>query len=161
MNNVNDPAEREAFETWYCADAARRGVIMPNGIAGLREGDGYTTNAIMLNGKWQGWNARAPWRCFHCDETFTDSDAAAEHFGRSEFQQPACQIDIAEYRKMEEVNRRHCEEDTDLHRTMYAMQSDHQIALRREEEKGYARGLKDAVLYPADAAIAKAQGEQS
>lgn len=88
----------------------------------------------------------AQWRCFHCDATFTDSAAAEEHFGKSEYQQPACRIDITEYRKMEEAHRRSCEEDTDLHRQMYAMRSDHQSALRREEEKGYAQGLKDSAV---------------
>ena len=89
--------------------------------------------------------APAKWGCFHCDEAFSDEDAAREHFGKSEHQQPACQIDIAEYRKMEEVNRRHCEEDTDLHRQILSMSCDHQQALQREEEKGYARGLRDGM----------------
>lgn len=86
-----------------------------------------------------------PWRCFHCDEVFSDATSAAEHFGTSERQQPACQIDVAEYRRMEEINRRHCEEDTDLHRQMYALKCEHQRALLREEEKGYARGLADGM----------------
>ena len=86
------------------------------------------------------------WRCFHCDEVFTDPAAAAEYFGPSQAQQPACQIDVAAYRRMEEAHRRSCEEDTDLHREIHHLQSDHQIALRREEEKGYARGLRDAAL---------------
>jgi hypothetical protein len=84
-----------------------------------------------------------PWRCFHCDATFTDSAEAQDHFGRSEYSQPACQIDAKEYRAMEERMRRYNDEDSDLHRTMYGMQADHSQALMREEEKGYARGLKD------------------
>jgi len=84
------------------------------------------------------------WRCFHCDETFTTAKAAQEHFGKSEYQRPGCQIDVAEYRRMEEVNRRHCEEDTDLHRAIYAAQSEGAEKARRAEEEGYSRGLKDA-----------------
>lgn len=83
------------------------------------------------------------WRCFHCDEVFTDREKAAEHFGKYEMREPACTIDVAEYRRMEEVNRGHCAEDTELHRTIYRMAADHATALLREEEKGYARGLWD------------------
>jgi hypothetical protein len=84
------------------------------------------------------------WRCFHCGEGFTDDVTAAEHFGSDQSQQSACQIDIAEYRRMEEINRRHCDEDTELHREIHRLHASHQIALRQEEEKGYARGLRDA-----------------
>lgn len=85
------------------------------------------------------------WRCFHCEENFTDPEAAAEHFGTSIFQEPACQIDAKKYREMEERVRRANEDDSDTDRRMYAMQSEHQMELKREEEKGYARGLRDAV----------------
>jgi hypothetical protein len=84
------------------------------------------------------------WRCFHCDEVFTDRDSAAEHFGKSERHQPACQIDIAEYRAMEARMEDYNNEDSEMHRQYWRMASDHQIALRREEEKGYAKGLADA-----------------
>jgi hypothetical protein len=85
-----------------------------------------------------GW-----WRCFHCDLSFTDPDAAEAHFGRSEMQEPSCQIDAAKYREMEERVRSCNDEDSDLHRRMYRMESDHQQALRSEEEAGYAKGLRD------------------
>lgn len=83
------------------------------------------------------------WRCFHCDESFTDREAAALHFGTREHHQPACTIDIAEYRRAEAENQRYREEDSDLHREMYALRAQHQVELRRAEEAGYARGLKD------------------
>lgn len=86
-----------------------------------------------------------PWRCFHCNELLTTETEATLHFGKNERHSPACQIDIAEYRKMEERMHSYVAEDSDLHREMYAMSSSHQIALKREEEKGYARGLRDAV----------------
>lgn len=86
---------------------------------------------------------RAAWRCFHCDEMFTDKGAALEHFGRSESADPACQINIKRFREMEELLARWQAEDTDLHRHIYRLNADHAVALRREEELGYARGLKD------------------
>ena len=89
-----------------------------------------------------GPNAQV-WTCFHCGEVCADAEAARLHFGASEHQKPGCQIDLAEYRRMDEVNRRHCEEDTELHRALHRMESAHQQALRREEEAGYAKGLRD------------------
>jgi len=88
-----------------------------------------------------GWGRSDVWRCFHCAELFVDESSAAEHFGTSERQNPACQIDIAEYREMESRMVRYNEEDADIHREMRRMDGEHRQALRREEEIGYARGL--------------------
>ncbi|USN16384.1 hypothetical protein PLUTO_00680 [Luteibacter phage vB_LflM-Pluto] len=88
-------------------------------------------------------NEPVQWRCFHCDEVFTIREQAALHFGTSERQNPACQIDIAEYRAMEARMVRYNEEDADIHRRMARMQSEHASALRRAEEAGYAKALKD------------------
>lgn len=85
------------------------------------------------------------WRCFHCDECFYTVEAAKEHFGSTERQQPACTIDIAEYRRMEQRMLAYNEEDADIHREMHARLSDHQLALKREEERGYAKGIADTV----------------
>jgi hypothetical protein len=96
------------------------------------------------------------WRCFYCDETFTDRAAAELHFGPGgalRQDQPACRINIAEYRAMEEIVRRYADDDSDMHRAMYRMQSEHAVALRRAEEDGYARGLRDAVLHPMDSGL--------
>ncbi len=89
------------------------------------------------------------WRCFHCDESFTDATAAETHFGKSESSRPACQLDAAEYRAMEERMRRYNDEDSDLHREIHRIESRYQQALQREEEAGYARGLKDGGAVPA------------
>lgn len=97
---------------------------------------------------------QVPWRCFHCEAVFTEPQSAAEHFGTSERQQPACQIDIAEYRRMEEVDRRHGEEDTDLHRQIHAAQCEGASQARRAEEAGYARGLAQAQKHPAELGLA-------
>jgi hypothetical protein len=85
------------------------------------------------------------WRCFHCEATFTDAESAREHFGNSERQGPICEIDAAKFRETEALLARYQEEDTDLHREIYGMQARHATELRREEEKGYARGLTDGL----------------
>jgi hypothetical protein len=90
------------------------------------------------------------WRCFHCDEVFTDWGAARNHFGYTpDDGAPACRVEgglasqlyhlrlaLAAYRS----------EDTDLHRKQRAMEAEHAVALRRAEEQGYAAGLRDALL---------------
>ncbi|EMV1289258.1 hypothetical protein QM013_29720 [Pseudomonas aeruginosa] len=37
------------------------------------------------------------------------------------------------------------DEDAEIHRAMARQRTQHQIELRRAEEQGYARGLKEAV----------------
>lgn len=95
-----------------------------------------------------------PWRCFHCDQVFTTVDAATDHFGPAIWSDPACAIDAHRLRELEAELARYREEDTDLHRQMHRMESDHRLALQREEEKGYRRGLADGHRFPADAALA-------
>ena len=53
------PDERDAFEAWYCADAERQGLPISEGIKHLRDGNHYGTRRVMLDGKWEGWQARA------------------------------------------------------------------------------------------------------
>jgi hypothetical protein len=86
---------------------------------------------------------RREWRCFHCDELFTDYEAALEHFGFDQTSYAACQIDIKAFREMENFTARCQAEDSDTDRAMYRMQTEHDVALRREEEAGYAKGLRD------------------
>jgi hypothetical protein len=90
------------------------------------------------------------WRCFHCEATFTDAESAREHFGNSERQGPICEIDAARFRETEAMLARYREDDTDLHREIYGMQARHGVELRREEEKGYARGLADGISLGVD-----------
>ena len=71
------------------------------------------------------------WRCYHCDEVFTDRTSAA------------CQISEQEIRKMEDELRHYRNEDTQLHREIARLHGEHQIALRRAEESGYAKGWTD------------------
>lgn len=90
------------------------------------------------------------WRCFHCDEVFHTEMEARNHFGGTQDAEPACRIKVAgefalltALRNAEIELARYRREDSDIIRAMHSMQADHAQALRREEEKGYARGLKD------------------
>lgn len=119
--------------TWLLADAL--GLIEP-------DADRVTLDIADTVGKaLEVLRAPKQWRCFHCDELFTDRDKAREHFGRTEMAHPACTIDAAQFREMESYVQRAREEDTDVMRQRAQMQSDHAIALLREEEKGYALGI--------------------
>lgn len=84
------------------------------------------------------------WTCFHCDAHFTDAVSASIHFGTHEIQRPACLIDAAEYRSMEERVRECANEDSELHRQLRRQASNHKLELQRAEERGYAKGLADA-----------------
>jgi hypothetical protein len=90
--------------------------------------------------------AKREWRCFHCDETFSDPEDARLHFGDNCLSDAACRIGAASVRELERQLARYRAEDSDADRAMYRMQADHAVALRREEEKGYRRGLIDQVF---------------
>lgn len=91
------------------------------------------------------------WRCFHCDEVISSRVDAENHFGRHEGAEPACKIKAAgefallqALRNAEDELSRYRSEDSDIIRVLWSTRADHATALRREEEKGYARGLRDA-----------------
>lgn len=93
------------------------------------------------------------WRCFYCGDTFTLAQRkhAEAHFGSEEDCLPVCQMRLpGEHhllnilRKQEEELRAFYAEDTELWRALYAQAADHAQSLRREEERGYAKGLSDA-----------------
>lgn len=100
------------------------------------------------------------WVCFHCGEHFPGNlggqKAARLHFGASIYDEPKCQISAHRLRYMEVELRRYREEDTDLHREIARLKCEHATALRREEEKGYERGLRDAQKYPETIGLARA-----
>ena len=83
------------------------------------------------------------WRCFHCDEVFTNEADARLHFGPSCDRDPACQVDAKHLRDLETELARYRSEDTDLHRQIEHLKTEHSQALMRAEEAGYAKGLKD------------------
>lgn len=102
-------------------------------------------------------NERVEWRCFHCDEVFTDRQAAADHFG---VQIDGCADDVAckinatdgllvsMLREAQAELREYRQEDNAAFQQFHALGAEHATALRREEEKGYARGLEDAKKHP-------------
>lgn len=92
------------------------------------------------------------WTCFHCGETFKTPGGAADHFGAGPDAMPGCLIRVQlgderglqmALRKAEDELARYRAEDSDKDREMHAMQADHVVALQREEEAGYAKGLRD------------------
>ena len=88
------------------------------------------------------------WVCFHCGEHFPGNlkgaRAARLHFGEHPAKDPVCTMSPRRLRDMEEQLERYRDEDTALHREIQALKAAHAVALQREEEKGYARGLADA-----------------
>lgn len=92
------------------------------------------------------------WRCFHCGDTFTKEQLAhaREHFGRDEGEIPVCLMRvpgesglIAALRKAQDELASWRAECDPLTRAIEAQAADYEQRLIREEEKGYARGLKD------------------
>lgn len=89
------------------------------------------------------------WACYHCGETFHSNYHARQHFGADPLADPACQIKAGEHglvrtiRSLEEQLARYRDEDSDKDREFHRISAEHAVALRREEEKGYERGLRD------------------
>jgi len=101
------------------------------------------------------------WRCFHCDEVFTDPKEARTHFGDVQGSKAVCTYTADEIRHNEWCLRRYREEDTDLHRQIAHMQTEHTQALMRAEESGYAKGLADGrALASNDGAMPRRQTEK-
>lgn len=99
------------------------------------------------------------WRCFHCDDVFTNPKHAAAHFGYDELQTPGC-VAVLRGGEAHLLNRildlqtqlaRFLSEDSDIDRWRYAKESRHQAALRCAEEDGYAKGLRDGLAAKEDA----------
>lgn len=107
------------------------------------------------------------WRCFHCDTLFLNPKHAAEHFGVDEMETPACRLRSSEGHLVTYVRRLEAElaeYRDDRHPVILAQlsqESEHRIALQREEEVGYARGLRDARAQgwasPADVEVIREQ----
>lgn len=91
------------------------------------------------------------WRCFHCGEEFINPRHAAAHFGIDQFAEPGCVAVLKggemhllkKILELEEQLAGYRAEDSAIDRWWAAKQAEHSAALRREEEKGYERGLRD------------------
>jgi hypothetical protein len=88
------------------------------------------------------------WTCFHCGTHFGGNfqgwQEALHHFGPTVQGDAWCQYTARQVRAMEETLQSYREEDTPRDRFLHKIQAEHAVALRREEEKGYERGLRDA-----------------
>jgi len=169
--------EEEAIEraewVWAEESCVRLGATIKNGCVQIDICDEHgkpIASATVAPYRWRriaaylAAMAEAPptsWTCFHCGETFTDSLAALEHFGPSGMSDAACQIDIKAFREMEEFTARCRAEDSDTDRAMYRMRAENTVALRREEEAGYAKGLADARKELAEAPPSEAEVESA
>jgi hypothetical protein len=96
------------------------------------------------------------WRCFHCAEEFTDREAAALHFGASEFDKPACQFSVEHIRWMEAQHRRNVGDDSEALRAIGSLVGEHERLRTRAEEEGYAKGLRDAKKHPEELGLCEA-----
>ena len=112
-------------------------------------GEGCATN-VFEDGE-PATAAPVHWRCFHCDETFTKAQArwAREHFG-AEGDTPVCLMRVpgegsllTALRNAQEELERYRAEDSDLMRALASQASDHGAAVRKAEEDGYAKALRD------------------
>jgi hypothetical protein len=94
-----------------------------------------------------------PWRCFQCDEVFTEERCARLHFGREEGATPACALKGADggllkaLRDAEEqaddaIQMMHAE-STDAAKAYHSQRCRHTQALISAEEAGYERGMDD------------------
>lgn len=92
------------------------------------------------------------WRCFHCDEVFTDREEAGEHFGYMEdgaSEETAGKLTKDEkglvglLRQVWAELRLHQEEDTALHRSLWSLSADAETKRREWGDKEYAKGLAD------------------
>ena len=92
---------------------------------------------------------RKQWRCFHCDEVFTNHKAALDHFGLDEGALPACRIAahhshlVTYIRDLEAQLEQYRDEDSHIARAMMALECDQAQKLRTAEEEGYGRGVRD------------------
>lgn len=95
---------------------------------------------------------KCEWRCFHCDEVFIHWIEARNHFGYTpEDGAPSCKTTRGEDSDLYRLKRQlelYREEDTELHRALAKKDFEMATAVRQAEEKGYAKGLEDAKLYP-------------
>lgn len=145
------PTAEQLYRRWHHAQG-NRCAIAPWAALSAEQRAEWETKAAAH----QQRQAPAPeWRCFHCEESFTDRAAAALHFGYSERQAPACKLDENYLRELEAEVQRYREEDTDLHREIAGFQPKLHAARQRAEEEGYARGLKDAQAEAAPVASAE------
>ena len=97
---------------------------------------------------------RKQWRCFFCDEVFTNKEKAALHFGvfeACEVDEPACKLmqhqeRFLEYvRGLEQEIRLYQDENAPLQKALWDVHHEIQTKVNEAEEKGYAKGVADMI----------------
>lgn len=68
------------------------------------------------------------------------------HFGVDQMQVPACVMDIEHVRSLEREIQQWRDESMPLQQEIRALEAKNSVDVRRAEELGYARGLRDAHL---------------
>lgn len=105
---------------------------------------------------------RRGWRCFFCDEFFTDETSAREHFGATEGAKPGCMVKgkimagaehglLIALRRAESdlaaaYERIHAESVEGM-KAMREQAARHSAQMRNAEQLGYERGLRDGIDY--------------
>jgi hypothetical protein len=95
--------------------------------------------------------ARKQWRCFHCDTLFRNEHEAGIHFGADVAGTCACVLPheghlVEHIRDLEGQLAVYRSESDKVLQSIMTLEAEHKIALRREEERGYERGLRDGLL---------------
>lgn len=106
---------------------------------------------------------KGPWRCFHCDHLAETEEDAEAHFGRFQECTPACQIDVAAYREMEDEVASYRTESDAASKAFYSLGAAHRTALIAAEQAGYDKGLADGqalVTGPATSQVGIANGDE-
>lgn len=91
---------------------------------------------------------RRQWRCFHCDAVFRSEREATIHFGADEAATCACVLPheqhlVEHIRDLERQLESYRTDSDRVLRSIMTLEGEHGAALRREEEKGYERGVRD------------------
>lgn len=91
---------------------------------------------------------RKQWRCYHCDAVFTNPHEAGIHFGADLARTCACVLPheqhlVEHIRDLERLLESYRTESNHVMRAIMTLEGSHTTALRDEEERGYARGLRD------------------
>lgn len=92
--------------------------------------------------------SRKQWRCFHCDQVFRSEREAAIHFGSDEAATCACVLPheqhlVEHIRDLQRQLDDYRSESDNIMKSIVSLESEHQRALRRAEENGYDKGVRD------------------
>ena len=112
-----------------------------------------------------------PWKCFHCDDTFTAWHCARDHFGHDMDATPACQIKAGELGLVEALRRAEKDaadawfaihnESTEAAKAYHAQQTRHRDQMRAVEQAAYDRGIANVLANPESVGLMQIGGNLS